>query len=101
MFVQDLQDRMIALDRATGEALWITDLPVVRKKRSRTAWAGPVLAGGALWAASSEGQIASVDAQTGQLLGTRDVNKDIYLRPIAANGKLLLLAGDGTMIAYN
>ncbi len=101
VFVQDLQDRMIALDRATGEALWITDLPVVRKKRSRTAWAGPVLAGGALWAASSEGQIASVDAQTGQLLGTRDVNKDIYLRPIAANGKLLLLAGDGTMIAYN
>lgn len=101
VFIQDLQDRMVALDRSTGEALWITDLPVVRKKRSRTTWAGPVLAGGALWAASSEGQIASVDAQTGQLLGTRDVNKDIYLRPIAASGRLLLLAGDGTMIAYN
>lgn len=101
VFIQDLQDRLVALDRTTGEALWITDLPVVRKKRSRTAWAGPVLAGGALWTASSEGQIASVDAQTGKLLGTRDVNKDIYLRPIAASGRLLLLAGDGTMMAYN
>jgi len=54
-----------------------------------------------LWSASSEGQLASIDAQTGKLLGTRDVNKDIYLRPIAVSGKLLLLAGDGTMIAYN
>lgn len=101
VFVQDLQDRIVALDRASGDALWITELPVVRKKRSRTAWAGPVLAGGVLWSASSEGRLASVDATTGQLLGTRDINKDVYMRPIAAGGKLLVLAGDGTMIAYN
>ncbi|MFK8036236.1 MAG: PQQ-binding-like beta-propeller repeat protein [Hyphomicrobiales bacterium] len=101
VFIQDLQDRMIALDRKTGEGLWIAELPVVRKKRSRTAWAGPVLAGGALWSASSDGRIASVDATGGQLLGTRDINKDVFLKPIAAGGRLLLLAGDGTMMAYN
>ena len=47
---------MVALDRATGEVFWRTALPVVRKKKFFSVWAGPTLAGSMLWAVSNDKQ---------------------------------------------
>ena len=46
VFLVDLQDNMVALNRATGKVFWRSALPVVRKKKFFSVWAGPTLAGG-------------------------------------------------------
>jgi outer membrane protein assembly factor BamB len=100
VFLVDLEDNMLALDRATGKTFWRTSLPVVRKKRFFSVWAGPSLAGGVLWAVSNDGKIISVDPNTGNLLTDRSLGAKAYAKPTAAAGQLLVLAGDGSLIAY-
>ena len=91
---------MIALDRKTGKAFWRSSLPVVRKKKFFSVWAGPSLAGGVLWAVSNDGNIISVDPSTGNILTNRKLGSKAYAKPTAAAGQLLVLAGDGSLIAY-
>ena len=64
---------LMALSRRTGGVRWTADLP-------GKLWAGPVLGGGRLLAVSSEGQLASVSAQTGEILNTTDVGDKLLYR---------------------
>ena len=100
VFLVDLQDNMIALDRKTGKVFWRSALPSVRKKRFFSVWAGPSLAGGVLWAVSNDGKIISVDPATGNILTNRKLGSKAYAKPTAAAGQLLVLAGDGSVIAF-
>jgi outer membrane protein assembly factor BamB len=100
VFLTDLEDNMVALDRAKGTAIWRTALPVVRKKRFFSVWSGPTLAGGARWAASHDGKLVGVDPGTGRILGERALSGPTYIKPIAAGGQLLVLSGDGTLSAF-
>lgn len=101
IFVLDLDDRVIAMNRKTGKIRWSNQLPSIRKKKKRSAWAGPVLAGGSLWFASTEGQLVGVSPANGQVKVTRDVRDPIFIAPIAVGGKLISLSGNGTLSAFN
>ena len=101
LFMVDLDDRMVALDRKTGETLWATVLPRPERKKRRRNWAGPVLANGALVAVSSDGRMALVDAASGSIMATYDVNTDVYVAPIVAGGRLIVLDGDDAVAAFN
>lgn len=100
VFVVDLQDNMVALNRATGEIFWRSALPVVRKKRFYSVWAGPTLAGSLLWAVSNDKKLIGVDPATGNILVDRALSSPAYVKPIAANGQLLILSADGTLGAF-
>jgi outer membrane protein assembly factor BamB len=100
VFVLDLDDRVIALNRKTGKIRWSNQLPSIRKKKKRSAWAGPVLAGGSLWFSSSEGQLAGMSPSNGQMTVTRDIKDPIFIAPIAVGGKLIGLSGSGRLIAF-
>ncbi|MCB1507845.1 MAG: PQQ-binding-like beta-propeller repeat protein [Hyphomicrobiaceae bacterium] len=100
IYLIDLQNRFVAMSRTDGAIRWVQPLPG-NEGRDREAWTGPSLAGGSLWAASSEGRLTRADPATGQILETRDIGPAVYVQPIAASGRLLLLAGDGTLIAAN
>jgi outer membrane protein assembly factor BamB len=99
VFLIDLDDNLVALDRSTGKAFWSTRLPVVRKKRFFSVWAGPTLAGNALWAVSNDGRLSSVEPATGQILSTRKLAGPAFIKPTAAGGRLYVLAGDGSLSA--
>lgn len=99
VFMVDLDNRAVALSRKSGKPMWVTQLPKGEKKKRNT-WAGPALAGGALWFASNRGQLAAVDASSGKLLSTRDMGTPAYVSPIAASGRLLILGGDGSLAAF-
>jgi len=99
VFLVDLQDRAVALDRRSGKPIWATQLPK-GDDDDRKIWAGPVLAGGALWFASNEGKLISVDAASGTLGQTRDIGASAYIAPIAAAGNIFVLSGDGTLTAF-
>ena len=64
VFLIDLDDNLVALDRSSGKSFWSTRLPVVRKKRFFSVWAGPTLAGNALWAVSNDGRLTSIEPAT-------------------------------------
>ena len=101
VFVLDLDDRMFAINRKTGKIRWSNQLPSIREKKKRSAWAGPLLAGSSLWAASSEGQLAAVDPQNGQLKLTRDTKDPVFIAPIAVGGRVITLSGSGRLSGYN
>ncbi|MYZ48430.1 PQQ-binding-like beta-propeller repeat protein [Propylenella binzhouense] len=100
VFLVDLADNMVALDRRTGKIFWQTPLPTVREKRFFSVWVGPTLAGGALYAVSNDGKLVSVDAATGAILGTRPLPSPAFVRPVAASGQLLVLGSDGQLSAF-
>ncbi len=97
VFVVTLDGNMAALDRATGEPRWATTLP----KEKREAWAGPVLAGGSLWAVSTQGRLVSVSPQSGAVTGTRAVGDSMTQPPIVAGGRMYVLSKQGNLVALN
>jgi len=101
MFLIDLDDRLIALDRKTGDTLWSTRLPQPENRKRRRNWAGPILANGALVALSSDGYFVSVDARNGSVNTTTKVNTKVYVTPIVAGGRLVALDGDDGVAAFN
>jgi outer membrane protein assembly factor BamB len=100
VFIVDLQDNIVALNRTTGAVFWRSALPVVRKKKFFSVWAGPTLAGGVLWAVSNDKKLAGIDPATGNIIVSRDLPSPAYVKPIAAGGQLLILSADGTLAAY-
>jgi outer membrane protein assembly factor BamB len=100
IFLIDLQDNLVALNRTSGEVFWRTALPVVRKKKFFSTWAGPTLAGGVLWAVSNDRKLAGIDPATGNISVQRDLPSPAYVKPIAADGQLLVLSADGAVAAF-
>jgi outer membrane protein assembly factor BamB len=86
------RNKVAAVSRKSGGVRWIKDLPA-------GVWAGPVMGGGKLIAASSEGSLVMLSAQTGDILITIDLKSKIYVPPIIASGTIYLLADDGDLIA--
>ena len=100
LFVIDLADNMVALDRSSGKVFWRTELPVIRKKRFFSVWSGPTLAGSLLWAVSNDGRMIGVDPGTGNIAVDRELPSAAFIKPVAAGGQLLVLSGDVSLAAY-
>lgn len=100
VFLVDLDDRLVALDRRNGSILWATQLPVVREKKKRSHWAGPVLANGDLWLISTDGKLISVSATNGEIRATRDIGTPGYIAPVLASGRMVVIGGTGDVLAF-
>ena len=93
------------LDAATGTTVWRTDLPqgeaagFLRRDRP-TAHYGPILAGGRLLIASSDGVIRQADPVSGRLLGALPLEGGAASAPIAAGGVLYVVTTDGALAAF-
>lgn len=101
LFMIDLDDRMVALDRKTGTPLWHVELPNVENRKKRINWAGPLLANGTLIAVSSDGQMARVDATTGRIVETKKISVNVFVNPIAAGGRMVVITSRGDVVAFN
>lgn len=84
---------LVAVQRSSGGLRWISDLP------GGGVWSGPVIGGGRLIAVNSEGTLANISPQTGQLMSTLDLGSGLYIAPVIANGTIYLLGDDATLIA--
>ncbi|WP_020039775.1 PQQ-binding-like beta-propeller repeat protein [Salipiger mucosus] len=107
VFLVSDRNELVRLDAATGEQVWAVDLPgyePVRRpqKRRDSAYAhhGPVLAGGRLIVASSDGALRSFNPENGALLSAVEIPGGATTRPAIANGVLYLATGDGRLVAY-
>jgi outer membrane protein assembly factor BamB len=95
--------RLLAIARATGRIRWITQLPRYRDEEDRDGpifWTGPVLAGGRLWIASSEGAVRSVDITTGEPADFTELDEPVTLPPVVAGDTLYILDDSGRITAW-
>lgn len=97
--------QLLRLDTSTGEVFWRTDLPFYRAEGLRRRQGvfehyGPVLAGGRLWVASSDGALRGFDPSTGTLSALVEVPDGAASRPIAFGNALYVVGRNGTLHAF-
>ena len=95
LFVVDTSGKLIALTRKDGKVRWVTALP------GEGRWSGPVLAGGKLWLASSEGLFVGVDAASGNIGMQTNLGSPVTITPVVAEGRLYVLTDEAKLIAMN
>ncbi len=95
LFVVDTAGKLMALTRKDGKVRWVTPLP------GDARWSGPVLAGGKLWLASSEGLFVGVDAASGSIGTQTDLGSPVMITPVVAEGRLYVLTDKAKLIAMN
>ncbi len=103
MFVLTQEQALAALDPRDGRPFWVDSLERyhnVKEQSGAVFWVGPLLAGGKLIVASSDGQIAVFDPARGALLGSRKGGNSVTIPPIAAGNTMILLDNEGRLAAY-
>jgi outer membrane protein assembly factor BamB len=105
VFLVNDEDQLVRLSAATGEDIWRVDMPYFTKdkdkrRRAIVAHYGPVLAGGRLILASSDGLIRAFDPASGALVATVDLPGGAASAPAVAGGVLYVVTADGKLRAF-
>ena len=103
LFVQTLEQSLVAIGRRDGRVRWLLDLPRYadqEKRRDPLYWTGPVLAGGKLILAGSNETAVSVDPTTGKQIGEIETRGAAAVSPIAASNTLFIITDDGSLQAF-
>ena len=95
----------VRLDAATGRPIWTVRLPYFadprpRRRQAIVAHYGPVLAGGRLWIAGSDGALRGLDPATGALVARIPVPAGAASAPVVVDGVLYVAGQDGRLHAY-
>ena len=103
VFVVSDDAKLLCVNRANGKVRWITQLPAFRNEKKKAGpiyYRGPVLAGGRLILASSEGTLINVDPTSGGFQSQTNIRSSVSLSPIVANQTLYILDDDGRLRAF-
>lgn len=105
LFLVSDASELVRLDSADGRVIWRTELPGFvssRPKRRKAIHAhhGPVVAGGRVVVASSDGLVRLFDPVNGALTGTVAVPGGATTAPVVAGGTLYVVSRDGRLLAY-
>jgi outer membrane protein assembly factor BamB len=102
VYVVSTTGELVAMDTRTGGVKWTRQLPAYqneRKKKNLIAWTGPVMVGGRLVLASSDGRVELIKPEDGTTIDTRNVRSEIYVSPAIAGGTLYYYTNDGELLA--
>lgn len=95
--------QLVRLDARNGEVIWAVNLPAYKKEKTRRdshAHFGPILAGGRLIVASSDGVLRSFNPVSGELLSEVEVPSGAASQPAIVDGVLYVLSQKGQLHAY-
>ncbi|MCX8509747.1 MAG: PQQ-binding-like beta-propeller repeat protein, partial [Rhodobacteraceae bacterium] len=104
-FVND-EDQLMRVSSASGAETWRIDLPYYqntrkdKKRKGIYAYYGPVLAGGRLILASSDGLIRAFDPASGKLTGSVEIKGGAASAPVIVGGTLYVLSKSGQLHAF-
>lgn len=104
LFVISVDAEVACIDAATGQIVWVRQLEQYRntkKKQGRITYSGPLMASDKLVLASSRGEVLALDPQTGADLNRLSIGDDVYIEPIAAQGRIIILTDEGRLVAIN
>lgn len=105
VFAVNDEAQLVRLDAATGGVIWRIPLPYyvedrVRKQDRIRAHYGPVLAGGRLFVASSDGLLRVFDPVSGGLVGQGQIPGGAATAPVVAGQTLYIAGSDGQLHAF-
>lgn len=103
VFIMTTEQQMIALRRDSGEIHWVAQLPRFEDEDKRdepVVWTGPVLAGGRVLTAGSNGMLAEIDAQSGKVIRQTKIGDAVTIPLLVAGETLYTLTQDGTLSAW-
>jgi outer membrane protein assembly factor BamB len=101
LYAVNVDSQLAAFDRRTGNIYWVQQLRRYRdesQRKGRVAWTGPIMIGGRLVLANSEGDVVAVSPANGQTLATADVGQPVYNPPIAANEQLYIVTDEARLV---
>lgn len=99
------RNRLIRLDARSGEIIWAIELPLFKKDKPKKqsgiyAHYGPVLAGGRLVVASSDGLLRSFAPESGALMSTVEIPGGAASGMAISNGTLYVVGTKGQLHAF-
>jgi outer membrane protein assembly factor BamB len=103
VYVVSVDGELAALDRQTGNAYWVTQLRRYRNEENRSgrvSWVGPVMFGGRLVLANSEGDVIAVSPQDGSTLSSAEVDDPVFIPPVVANGNVFIVTDEARLVAF-
>jgi outer membrane protein assembly factor BamB len=103
LFVLSTNNEVVALGRDNGVIAWVKQLPRFAnedKKSDPLFWTGPVLAGGRIILAGSNGDLIELSPNDGKVIRTTKLGRAVSLPLSVAGGTLYILADDGTLMAF-
>lgn len=103
LYVFSSDNQLIAMNKNDGSARWVKQLHRYtnpEKRKGSITWTGPVLAGGRLILASSDGRMLEVNPQNGDYIRETDIGESIMIPPLVAGDVLYLLSENGNLLAY-
>jgi outer membrane protein assembly factor BamB len=99
IYVATTEHQLVSLLRDTGQVRWITDLQEF-SEGDDLYWSGPVMGGGRLILASSEGRILEFSPHDGSLLREYQAPGAVSIAPVIAGQSLYVLSDNGRLAAY-
>lgn len=111
VYVVSRAGELICVARESGQVYWIRDLnagKVVtkrswfgmgKKRTMRPVWSSPLLASNRLILVSSTGELAAVNAKTGEVERTMGIGSPALIGPIAMNGTVYVVTDEAQLIA--
>lgn len=103
LFVLTDDSRILCISRSSGKVRWISQLKRWKDEKDKKGpvfWTGPVLAGGRLIVASTEGVVSSVATGDGAITPMFDLGSPVSLPPVVADNMLFLLDDGGRISAF-
>ncbi|MDP7186591.1 MAG: PQQ-binding-like beta-propeller repeat protein [Paracoccaceae bacterium] len=105
LFTISDQNQLMRLSARSGAVIWSRQLPYFlndneRRRSEIIAHYGPILAGGRLIVASSDGVLRQFSVIDGSELGTVAIPDGAASNPIVVNGTLYVVTGKGQLAAF-
>jgi len=105
VFLVSDENRLVRLDAATGEEIWAIELPYylkdkIKKQQAIHVHYGPLLAGGKLFLASSDGLLRVYDPTSGNLIGQAEIPGGAATDPVVAGSTLYVVGMNGQLHAF-
>ncbi|MGQ0531683.1 MAG: outer membrane protein assembly factor BamB family protein [Caulobacteraceae bacterium] len=101
LYAVSVDGELAAFERRTGNVYWVAQLRRYRnegERKGRVAWTGPIMIGGRLVLANSEGDVVAVSPASGQVLATADVDQPVFIPPIAANDQIYIVTDEARLV---
>lgn len=96
--------KLLCIYRQNGHVRWMSQLPQFEKpksKRGQIDYVGPILAGGRLIVAGSNGVLVNLDPATGSYQSQTNVGAGISVSPVVANSTLYVLDDRARLHAFH
>lgn len=105
LFLVNDQAELVRLQASNGAEVWKVAMPYFeaekpRKHKAIYAHFGPVLAGGRLWVASSDGLLRGFSATDGSLVQQVEIPGGAATQPAVAGGVLYVVTNSGQLMAF-